>query len=98
MDERIYVRVDGNICSMAKHTTRDKVWNAALEYAEEWSEMDRNSRESDYGFSPEELKREKDLDASEKTIADTLLTMRDMGWLSGWAGKGGNKSRFDKAG
>jgi hypothetical protein len=94
--QRIYVLVDGNISSMAKHTTRDQVWNAALEYVSEWEDLEVSERENRYGFTAPELIEAKELEATKKTVRDTLDTMSDMGWLRAIGGKGGNHTTFSR--
>jgi hypothetical protein len=81
---------------MAQHTTRDKVWNAALEYAKEWENTDFAKRRNRYGFTAGELIDMKDLDASRKTVSDTLLTMVDMNWLSKVGGAGGEPTEYSR--
>lgn len=79
---------------MAKHTTRDEIWNAALEYMKEWDDLDVEERWTRYGFTSKELIKKKDLDATQKTVVDTLITMSDMGWFRSVGGKGGQHTQF----
>lgn len=59
---------------MAKHTTRDRVWSAAL-----------HLRETQTYFTVEDVVEAAELDGevSERTVRDCLNTMGEMGHLSG---------------
>jgi len=67
---------------MTRHTTRDRIWNAALDVAEEKS---RESSSWSRSFSASDVaERFDDEDApAVRTIRDTLATMADLGWLDG---------------
>ena len=79
---------------MAKHTTRDKIWNAAIEYRREWEDTDFAERRNRYGFTTGELIDMKDLEASQKTVSDCLMTMADMGYFYTVAGSGGKATQY----
>jgi len=79
---------------MAKHTTRDKIWNAAIEYRKEWEDTDFAERRNRYGFTAGELIDMKGLEASQKTVTDCLMTMADMGYFNTVGGKGGESMQF----
>lgn len=55
---------------MAKDTVRDKIWDAALKRTYVGEEV----------VSPDDILAN-DVDASRKTVRDTLLTMSREGWL-----------------
>jgi hypothetical protein len=63
---------------MAKHTTRDRIWHAALELARE-----REDETSPYRrrFEIGEVERRLDDNLSRRTVRDTLATMADLGDL-----------------
>lgn len=79
---------------MAKLTTRDRVWNAALEYAGEWDDTDFSQLENRRGFTVKELIDMKNLDASHKTVNDTLSSMTELGWLKRTGRYGGTYQYF----
>lgn len=79
---------------MAKHTTRDKIWNAAIEYGKEWEDTDFSERQNRYGFTSGELIDMKDLEASQKTVTDCLITMAEMGYFRKVGGSGGQPMQF----
>lgn len=79
---------------MAKDTTRDRIWDAALVYRSEWEEKEFKERRTKYGWTAEELMEMQDLEASKKTVLDTLLTLEEYGWLEGVGGKGGQPREF----
>jgi len=71
---------------MTKDTRRDRVWKAALRH---------ESQTYRRGWTPAELIETNDLEASEKTVYDTLHTMASYGFLRRVRkGSGGQKSRF----
>lgn len=71
---------------MTKDTRRDRVWKAALQHE---SQTWRN------GWTTTELIETNDLEASEKTVYDTLDTMAEYGFLQRVRiGRGGQKARF----
>ena len=64
-----------------KVTSRDTIWDHALTKALEGIEL-----------RPKHVAR--DLEVSERTAADTLRTMSEMGWLEKEGGKGKEPVRF----
>lgn len=64
---------------MTKHTSRDRVWKAALEIREEDDE--REWRSGKRRFTPSDVRERIDDPPSDKTIRDVLMTMTDMGFL-----------------
>lgn len=68
---------------MAKLTVRDHIWAAALKHE---SQGYRN------GFTSDELLEVADLDASRKTVADTLESMCKLGFLAKVETSGGGRS------
>lgn len=56
---------------MTKHTTRDRVWNQALQFAMSGKE-----------FRLDQIQMAISEDVSDRTVRDTLNTMVDHGWLS----------------
>lgn len=82
---------------MAKHTTRDQIWDAALQYAKEWEDKPPEDCRSRHGFTATELMTAHDIEASQKTVSDCLLTMVDLGWLRRTSsGRGGQSTTYSR--
>ena len=64
---------------MAKHTSRDAIWAAALAVARENATESSSWRRS---FGADDVARRVDVDVSNRTVRDTLATMADLGVLA----------------
>ncbi|PGF13799.1 hypothetical protein CP556_25050 [Natrinema sp. CBA1119] len=62
---------------MAKNTTRDQIWNATLQLAEEKKDEGTWSRR----FTWEDVVQRLEAEPSNRTIRDTLSTIAEMGWI-----------------
>jgi hypothetical protein len=67
-------------CIMARNTTRDQIWNAALEILDETA--------IDEWFRPADVQSRLDSKVSDRTLRDTLNSMWEMGHLDRKGGHG----------